>query len=295
MDIDFDYYRVFYYAAKFGSITRAGMELMRSQPNVTRTIHLLESQLGCKLFLRSGRGVQLTAEGEKLYSHVRVAMDQLETGIAELAIEQSLQGGVITIGASEVALRCFLLPLLNDFHTQYPNVKLRILNDTAVEAVTNLKNGTVDFAVARVPEEAAMGLQREVLCEIPEVAVCSDGFPELMEGTVSLEQLAGYPIISLGSQTLMYHAYHDWFQAHGLRFSPDVEVATSGQILPLVENALGIGFVPESFFRQENCHGIHKIQLAEAIPACPLCFLKRQKFLLSSAAQRLEEMILLRR
>lgn len=137
-------------------------------------------------------------------------------------------------------------------------------------------------------------MQRTVLCEIPEIAVCSDGFLELTEGTVSLEQLAGYPIISLGAQTLMYRAYHDWFQSHGLRFSPDVEAATSGQILPIVENGLGVGFVPERFLQQDNRPGFHKIRLAEAIPSCPLCFLKRQNLPLSTAAKRLEAMILAR-
>lgn len=294
MDVDFDYYRVFYYAAKFGSITRAASALLRSQPNVTRTIHLLESQLGCVLFIRTRRGVQLTAEGKKLYAHVRIAMEQMEAGLAELGMDQSLQSGVITIGASEVALRCFLLPVLNAFHAQYPNVKLRILNDTAAEAVSNLKNSAVDLSVARVPEDAAEGLHRRVLCEIAETAVCSAAFKDLTDKTVTLEELSKHPIISLGSQTMMYRAYHEWFQSHGLRFSPDVEVATSGQILPIVENDLGIGFVPERFLQQESRSILFRIALEHPIPSCPLCFLKQQSVPLSTAAKRLEEMILAR-
>ena len=52
MDISFEYYKIFYYVAKYENITKAAMVLKSSQPNVTRIIHILEDQLDCRLFLR---------------------------------------------------------------------------------------------------------------------------------------------------------------------------------------------------------------------------------------------------
>ncbi len=46
MDISFEYYKIFYYVAKYRNITKAAAALGGSQPNVTRTMKLLESQLG---------------------------------------------------------------------------------------------------------------------------------------------------------------------------------------------------------------------------------------------------------
>ena len=63
MNISYDYYRVFYFAAIHGSFTRAAAALMTNQPNVTRIISNLEGELGCPLFTRSKRGVALTPEG----------------------------------------------------------------------------------------------------------------------------------------------------------------------------------------------------------------------------------------
>ena len=88
----------------------------------------LENQLGCKLFVRSNRGVTLTAEGEKLYQHVSVAYQHLHAAEAELAMERSMESGSITISASEIALHLLLLPILGRFHKQYPGVRLRLLN-----------------------------------------------------------------------------------------------------------------------------------------------------------------------
>ncbi|MFG6336455.1 MAG: LysR family transcriptional regulator, partial [Lachnospiraceae bacterium] len=72
MDINFEYYKIFYFVAKYQNITKAAAALGSNQPNVTRIMKLLESQLNCKLFIRGARGISLTEEGERLYSHVAV-------------------------------------------------------------------------------------------------------------------------------------------------------------------------------------------------------------------------------
>ena len=75
MEVTYDYYRIFYYAAKYKSFSQAATILMSNQPNVTRAIHNLESQLGCRLFIRSNRGAELTPEGER-----RTAQSGLASG-----------------------------------------------------------------------------------------------------------------------------------------------------------------------------------------------------------------------
>lgn len=93
---------------------------MSNQPNVTRAIHNLESQLGCRLFIRSNRGAELTPEGERLYSHVAIAYDHLHAAELELENEKKLEQGTVTIGVSEIALHLLLLPVLGEFRRKYP-------------------------------------------------------------------------------------------------------------------------------------------------------------------------------
>ena len=70
MHINLDSYRVFYYVAQYHSFTKAAEILYSNQPNVTRTIKNLEQALDCTLFSRTSRSVQLTPEGEELFSHI---------------------------------------------------------------------------------------------------------------------------------------------------------------------------------------------------------------------------------
>ena len=66
MTANFEHYKIFYYVAKYKNLTRAANALVTSQPSVTYCMQNLENILGCKLFIRSRKGVTLTAEGEML-------------------------------------------------------------------------------------------------------------------------------------------------------------------------------------------------------------------------------------
>ena len=151
MYINYDYYRVFYFVAKYGSLSQASKQLMNNQPNLTRTIKNLESALGCPLFSRTNRGMKLTPEGEKLFEHIRIAFDHIEAGEAEVTESKNLQNGTVFVAASEVALRCLLLPVLKKFRLKYPGVRIRISNHSTPQAITALKDGIADIAIVTTP------------------------------------------------------------------------------------------------------------------------------------------------
>ena len=103
MYISYDYYRIFYYVAKYGNITQAAKILLNNQPNLTRAIKTLESELGCPLFIRNNRGMKLTPEGERLFEHIRIAFENIEAGEAEIIESRNLEKGTVFVAASEVA------------------------------------------------------------------------------------------------------------------------------------------------------------------------------------------------
>ncbi len=290
MIVSYDYYRVFYDVARYGSVSQAAKATFNDQPSMTRTIKKLEAALGCPLFLRSQKGMRLTPEGKRLYEHVRIAAEHLDAGEAELTEERDLQSGAVYIAASEVALRCLLLPVLKKYRLLYPGIHIRISNHSTPQAVAALTDGTADIAVVTAPTVRTASLTETAVRPFTEVAVCSPHFAALTKGPVSLEELTRYPLISLGKDTRSFAFYSALFAAHGLRYKPDVEAFTADQILPLVEADLGIGFVPEEFLR--NGDGICRIRLKERLPRRDIVIIKRKEQPLSAAAKELERMIL---
>lgn len=289
MYISYDYYRVFYYVAKYGNVSQAAKLLLNNQPNMTRTIKKLEAELGCPLFLRSKKGMKLTPEGERLYEHIRIAMEHIDAGEAELTENRNLQNGTVYIAASEVALRCLLLPVLKKYRLLYPGIHFRISNHSTPQAVAALKDGSADIAVVTTPTVHTASLAEIVVRPIAEVAVCSPYFKELADKQITLADLTEFPLISLGKDTKSFEFYSALFTAHGLSYKPDIEAFTADQILPMVEADLGIGFVPEEFLRDGD--GLCRIRLKEQIPKRNIVLIKRKEQPLSVAAKELERMI----
>lgn len=293
MYISLDSYRVFYYVAQCRSFTKAAEMLYSNQPNVTRAIKKLEQALGCSLFLRSRRSVQLTPEGEALYAHISLAMQQIQSGEDMILRHSALQGGIVSIGASEIALHRVLLPVLDQFRREHPDIRLRIFNSNSQQAVSALKENRVDFSLLTLPVELGEEYRRTDISTFQEVPVCGKAFSGIPQMPQNLEDLAGFPLISLCSGTSTHKLYSDWFQTQGLSFSPDIEAATADQILPLIRAGLGIGFLPEEIAQEAVSSGsVRILNLAEQAPERIICLVKRRDAPLSIAAQKLEQMLL---
>ena len=207
MDVNFEYYKIFYYVAKYHNFTKAAQALNNSQPNITRAMNCLEQQLNTTLFIRTNRGVQLTPEGERLYSHVAIAYDHLHAAELELENEKKLEQGTVTIGVSEIALHLLLLPVLGEFRRKYPKIRLRISSYTAPQAIQTVRNGLSDFAVASTPAEVKKPLKAIPLLSFKEILVANAAYKDMFKEPVSLKKLVKYPFICLGKNTSTYDFY----------------------------------------------------------------------------------------
>lgn len=292
MAVNYEYYRCFYYVAKYKNLTRAASAMMSSQPNVTRVMNNLEHELGCRLITRSNRGITLTEEGERLYQHVAVAFEHLQMG-EELLTHGGFQAGSVYIGASEAALHGLLLDVLRRFHQQYPAVRLKIRNDTALRVLQALRSGQVDFAVVAIPEgPLERPFKRMDLKPFRDVLVGGRPFAELAGQSLCLADLKRYPLISLARDTATFSFYSGFYTEHGLDFDPDMEVATTDLLLPMIENGLGLGFVPEEFARAAlDQRRIVQMELRETIPERHICLVQDTRNSLSPAARALRQLL----
>ena len=245
MNVNFEYYKIFYYVAKYNNFTKAAHVLNNSQPNITRAMNCLEHELNCTLFVRTNRGVCLTPEGERLFTRVSAAMTQLQLAEEELSDSVRLEHGSISIGASETALNIYLLEHLKKFHIAYPGVRLKICNHSTPQAIRSVRSGEIDFAVVTTPTQLDAPLKELKLKSFQEILIGGKTFTSLATQKFFLKDLIKYPFICLGLETATYHFYYNLFLSHGIELIPDTEAATTDQIIPMVIHNLGIGFCPE--------------------------------------------------
>ena len=269
MNINYEYYKIFYYAAKNRSFSRTAKVLLTNQPNITRVIKILEGELGCTLFNRMKNGVTLTPEGEILYEHISKAVELITEGEDEISKANDLQSGTVTISVTETALHGVMLPLLNEFHERYPGIKIKLLNHSTPQALTALKSGIANLAVVTTP--------------------ISTKLKDLAKRTLTLEELCSHPIISLNRNTRTYDFYSDFFFQHGIDFQPDIEVATADQIMPLVKSNLGIGLIPEPMAQSGD---VYILKTDEELPKRSIVLAENADKKLNAAATEIQKMIL---
>ena len=272
MYVDWEYYKIFYYVAKYQNFTKAARVLGSNQPNITHAMNRLESQLNCVLFIRSNRGVTLTPEGELLYSRIASAAVQIQDAEEELSASATLEHGAISISATETALNIYLSEKLRDFHTEYPGIRLRISNHSTPQAIQAVKSGEVDFAVVTTPAEAEAPLRSIPLLSFRELLVGGRTFTALSGQALPLSELRHYSLIGLERDTVTYSFYENLFFRYHLEIEPDIQVATTDQLIALVRSELGLAFIPEPVVRELIARGeIVKIPTLEEIPSRSVC------------------------
>lgn len=284
----FDYYRIFYYVASCHSFTKAAQVLNNSQPNIMRYINNLETELQCQLFVRGNHGVTLTSSGEKLLEHVSIAMEQIKIGEEEIRREQALESGLITIGVSEIALRLVLLPALERFRENYPGIHTHISNHSTPEAIHSLQNGLVDFSIVTAPLTIKKPLKKIPLTSFREILIGGAKYKALSQTTQSLASLNDAPFISLRHGTRTHEFYLQYFMNQGLHFTPELEAATTDQILPMIQHNLGIGFYPELLVQHEIQEAsVFPIPLQQSVPEREICLVIDETRPLKKASEAL--------
>lgn len=294
MNSNFEYYKIFYYVAKYENLTKAATALKTSQPAVTRTIHKLEGELGCRLFTRSKTGMKLTPEGRTFYGYVAAGCAQFFKGENDLSNLISLENGTIYISATETALHCYLFQAMEEFNSLYPNVRFKILNNSTTESVNAVKEGKVDLAFVSANLQVAKPLRMKILRKYRDILIAGKRFEELKAGKeeLSLKELVSYPWISLTAETITRRFLNEYFEKNSLTFTPDMELATTDMILPAVRHNLGLGFIPAEFADSELKSGqVFEIKVKEKLPERNIILIYDMKYPQSIAAKEFQKFL----
>lgn len=292
MTNNLEYYKVFYYAAKLGSLTMAAEALAISQPAVSQSLKQLESIIGAKLFVRAAKGVKLTSEGALLYSYVAKGYEQIELGEKKVAQMLNLELGEMRIGASDMTLRFFLLPYLEKFHEQYPGIKVTVTNAPTPETLYYLQEGKIDFGVVSTPFEAVPGIQAIRVKEIEDIFIAGRKFIQYKNKMLDLKDLEKLPIISLEKRTSTRSYMDGFLEKNGVVMNPEFELATSDMIVQFTLRNLGVGSIMREFAAEYLETGkLFALRFNKIIPKRHFCVVTDTGSQLSAAARNLLQII----
>ncbi len=291
MDINYELYTVFYHVAVTLSFSEASKQLFISQSAVSQSIKVLEKKLDQPLFIRSTKHVQLTPEGEILLKHVEPAVNLIRKGENQLLEANTLNGGQLRIGASDTICRYYLVDYLKAFHLRYPNVHIKVTNNTSIECAHLLENGQVDLIVTNYPNSGLSNTQNiRMINEFHDVFVADRSHFPPAEKKLTLKELQTYPILMLDRKSTTSEFLHRMFQRSQLDLVPEIELSSNDLLIDLARIGLGVAFVPDFCLPQKEDQ-LYVLDLEESLPARQMVVAYKENIPLSQAARQFIDML----
>jgi LysR family transcriptional regulator, glycine cleavage system transcriptional activator len=136
--------RAFEAAGRLQSFSKAGRELLISQSAVSHHVRQLEASLGTALFVREARGVRLTVEGANYFNRVQRGFDEILAGTAAVRAAGRRSRGILRLSVVPVFAYSWLIPRLDDWRRNHPDIELLI--DPTLRVV-DVEAGETDLAI----------------------------------------------------------------------------------------------------------------------------------------------------
>lgn len=292
MNINLEWYRIFYSVAKNKSITKAATELRISQPGVSKCIKNLESQFDCSLFVRTQYGVLLTEEGKAIYEHVSKALELIEHAEESVLEMIDMESGVLNIGISNTLTQKYLLPFIEKFYELYPKIKIKIITSPTFELIVKARNGLLDFIILNLPYQVPNDFKEQKLKTIHDCFVASKKFEHLKGKTISLKELNEYPLvlISKGSNTRFF--LEQICFENDVVLVPEMELTSYSLVTQFTKMGFGIGYVTKEFLDNELKDGtLFEIKLKEKIKNSSIGFIYADHRFLSNSSHKFLELL----
>lgn len=194
--MNFDRLRHFEAVARRGSFIHAAQDLHITQPALTRSVQVLEREIGGPLFNRRRHKVALTGFGRFVLERVQVLVSSHNQLSQEIEQYKGVERGHLYVGFGPLAAETLAARCIGRFQSAYPRVSLRVAFPATDEMVDAVTSGRIEVLVGEPdPQKTPPDLNQNRLQSRPGFFYCRCGHPLLKKQSLRLEDLAEYPFV----------------------------------------------------------------------------------------------------
>lgn len=282
--------RNFMEVANQRNFTKASSAIHLSQPALSKAVKRLEEELGVELFDRSGRELKLTDAGKIVYNQGVKVFSTMQDLTALLDDLMNLPTGEIKIGIPPLIGTLFFPLIAKEFHKQYPNITLELVEHGAKHITAAVEDGKVDLGIIVLPADHQKFSVYPFITEAF-VLYTNMNHPLANQDSVSLHELHDEKFILFSNS----FALHDRIiqECRNAGFDPAISYKSSqwDLIIELVSAELGITILPESIYNKLNHANIKAIPFVGTIPMWELGIITKKDGYKSFAVKKLLEFL----
>jgi DNA-binding transcriptional LysR family regulator len=278
----------FLQVAQAPSFRDASGKIHRSTSVVSAQIKQLEQQIGARLFHRTTRSVSLTPEGELLMHAARNGFREIESGLRQLQETLDLRVGRIAVASSPIMAATFLPPLLAEFESHYPSIRILVRELTPAEIAHSLQQGDADFGLGPRLDDKAFSFQPLMQEDI--VALVPKKFKPKSSDTISLRELSRIPTLQLSQATALRSVLQQAARKHGIDLTPKYECTQAQTLIAMAHVELGAAILPMSIIPARLDKRVQALRIVQPSLKRPVGLITWPQRALSPAAARLAEL-----
>ncbi|MEF7615061.1 LysR family transcriptional regulator [Aquincola sp. MAHUQ-54] len=284
--------RAFLALAAQRNFTRAASLSHLSQPAFSALIRQLEESLGLRLFDRSTRSVELTAEGREFELSARRVMEEFERALGGMHDQAARRRGRVSVALLPSLAAGWLPQVLAGFQADYPGIELQVADVLSEPCIELVRRGQADFALAATRAETPE-LRAEPFCSDDFYLVCPVEHPLAALRDVRPRDVAAWPFIHL-SRTSSVRQYLD-AATHPQTMQSVMEVDQLATVMGMVRAGIGISVVPWLTLFHFQAPGVVTRRLSWAGLKRHIYLVRPRDRSLSVAAQGFYEWVMARR
>lgn len=247
--------RLLTYFAKLAetkNFTRAAEQLHIAQPALSVAIKKLEQHVGLSLFYRNERKVSLTHEGDVLLVHAKRILQQLEDATIAMKELRGLEKGEVRLGVPSMLGSYFFPEILMGFKSQYPNLKLTIVEAGTQSIRQMLVDGELDLGVI-INHKLPPSLISEHLLHSQMVAVVSEQHELAQHSSITFDEFFNHDLVAFKSGYFHREMLDLVCDKHGLTPKISFETNLLPMILQIVRHDFAITALLELVTEHEPC------------------------------------------
>jgi LysR family transcriptional regulator, nitrogen assimilation regulatory protein len=245
----------FVHVAELGSFTKAASMLSIAQSALSHQVRQLEVELKQVLLYRTGRGVTPTDAGQRLLSHARGILMQVDRARDEMGELRGTPVGHVVLGLPATLARFLTVPLVKAFRTSFPNASCGIIEALSVPIIDALSAGRVDIGLVFNPmpsphmEIIPLREQQMYLISSQQSRL------SLRAKTVAMKDLPRYPLILPSRPNSNRMRIEARLAYYGLKPTIAFEVDGIASLLDLVHEDYGHTILPLDSLRGHRFAG----------------------------------------
>ncbi|MDA9611575.1 LysR family transcriptional regulator [Gammaproteobacteria bacterium] len=242
---------IFYEVYKNNSMSITADKLDISQPSVSKTLSVIEKNLGFQLFLRKGKKLVPTHEADELYEHASIVTNQLKNFNYIANTYKSRSADFINIGTTPSLADTIVPKIINAYREIKPETRFNLINLNSIDLIEDRYKPDIDITIC-FNAQKQINTKNTIIKKGLHYLVSAKKY-NLGENII-LEEVVDLPYVEITNLLSLYaeSSIMNYLINNGLNMNFYLKSDSYSSALAIISEGIGISIIDDNTISKAN-------------------------------------------